>query len=146
MRIERCSLQIWFRGSVDVVVLHFTSNAICVMSVRNERRTSRTTCEAKKKKRQASRNNYWKDPEKHRASSRASSHACYWKDPEKKRASSHACYWKDPETKRASSHACYWKDPETKRASSRARYWKDPEMTRKGIFPGVLPYPLLGGP
>ena len=80
-------------------MLHFTSNAICVMSARNERSTSRTTCETKGEKRQASRNNYWKDPEKHRASSRASSHACYWKDPETKRVSSHACYWKDPETK-----------------------------------------------
>ena len=104
------------------------------MSTRNERRTSRTTCEIKGEKRQASRNKYWKDPEKHRASSRASSYACYWKDPETKRASSHACYWKDPETKRASSHTRYWEDPETKRASSRAsshtRYWEDPEKGR----------------
>ena len=48
-----------------MVVLHFTSNAICIMSARNERRTSRTTCETKGKKRQASRNNYWKDPAGH---------------------------------------------------------------------------------
>ena len=38
----------YIHTEVDVLVLDFTRNAVCAMSVRNGRRISRTTCETKK--------------------------------------------------------------------------------------------------
>ena len=111
------------------------------------RRIRKPTCETKKAKgkrqnpekirassRASSHTRYWEDPETKRASYRASSHTRYWEDPDTKRASSwassHTRYWEDPEKKRESSHARYWEDPETKWASSHTRYWEDPDKGR----------------
>ena len=91
---------VYFRTEVDVLVLDFTRNAVCVMSARNGHRISRTTCETKKAKGKRPVTNTGRTRKSKGPSSRAYSLPSCWKNPNKIRAS----FW-------ASSHTPYWEDP-----------------------------------